>query len=496
MSNITKNDEKTAAAPIRSRHPIEILFKKEIGGAIPRAGDVVEGTILEKSRPRLFIDLGILGTGIIYGREYYAAENLIKGLNPGDKISAKVVELDNDEGYMELSLKDAGAEKNWTELKSAMQEGRILELPVTEANRGGLIVGAFGIKGFLPVSQLSSKNYPRVEGGDKEKIFQELQKFVGKPLKLKILDVNPKEDKLIFTEKGLDFEELKTVLAKYKVGGEVEGEITGVVDFGAFMKFKDAELEGLIHISEIDWTLIEDPRKILKTGDKVKTKIIDIRDGKISLSLKAMKEDPWLAFSQKHRKGEIIKGRVTKFNPFGAFVELDLQIHPVRNESEAQSKTALEDAEKREIDTPDKPDNKQISNGIQGLLHISEFGNETKMKKQIEIGQEYDFKIQLIDSKEHRIALGIPSSETSTTKNEVPLSAESAEVSIPEMIHPVRNESEAQSKTASKDAEKQQEEDVPAEPDNKQISNGIQEQKTEESTESAAKETQETEKAG
>ncbi len=357
----------------RPRHVMEVLLKGGLG-SVPKPGDIVEGAVMEKRGAKLFVDLGSFGTGIVYGREYQQASDIIKGLQPGDTISGKVVEPDNDEGYVELSLKEAGEEKRWVDLKHLMQIGEILELPVLEANRGGLILEAKNVKGFLPASHLSSQHYPRVDGGDKEKIYQELLKLIGQPLKVKILDLDPKEGKLIFTEKGQTTEELQVAFAKYKVGDVVEGEVTSVVDFGAFMKFDDANLEGLIHISEIDWTLIEDPREILKSGDRVKAKIIDIRGDKISLSLKQLKEDPWTKASEKYHKNDIIKAKVTKYNPFGAFAQLDKDIH--------------------------------------GLVHISEFGTEAKMREILKVGQDYTFKILMIDPKEHRLSLGLIREET------------------------------------------------------------------------------------
>lgn len=352
------------------RHPMEILLKSGANPVLVRAGDIVDGTVLEKKGTRMFVDLGGQGAGIVYGREFYAAQDIIKNLNPGDAVSAKVVEPDNEEGYVELSLKEAGEEKRWVDLKKMMQEGELIELPVLEANRGGLILEARGVKGFLPASQLSSKNYPRVDGGDKEKIYLELQKLVGAPLKVKILDLDPREGKLIFTEKETDRENVRAALANFKVGEEVEGEITGVVDFGAFLRLgTEPNIEGLIHISEIDWTLIGNPRDVLKPGDRVRAKIIDIQGDKISLSLKALKEDPWIKVAEKYNKGDAVRGKVTKFNPFGAFVELNSQ--------------------------------------IQGLVHISEFGTEVKMREELELGKEYDFKINLVDPKEHRMSFGL-----------------------------------------------------------------------------------------
>jgi len=348
-------------------HPMEALLKMFSGSTFLKPNDIVEGTVVEKRGGKLFVDLGSSGAGIVYGREYMAAQEVIKGLNLGDRISAKVVEVDNDDGYVELSLQEAGKEKRWVDLRKLMQEGTLLDLPIKKANTGGLILELSGIEGFLPASQLSFKHYPRVEGGDKERIFQELQKMVGTPMRVKILDLNPEENKLIFTEKGLDAEDMRKALSQYKVGDVVEGEITGVVDFGAFMKFNDIGLEGLIHLSEIDWTLVSNPREILKPGDKVTAKIIDIQGDKISLSLKQLKEDPWVKVAEKYHKDDVVKGKVTKFNPFGAFIELD-------------------------------PD-------IQGLAHISEFGTEQKMREMLILAHSYEFKILLVDPKEHRISL-------------------------------------------------------------------------------------------
>lgn len=369
-------ERKSGAAGGRVRHPMEILLRNG-GSAFPKPGELIEGKVIGKERGVLFVDLDIKGIGIVYGREYKNAEDIIKNLASGDTVNAKIVELDNEDGYIELSLKEAGEEKRWFVLSNLRQSGQALELKVLEANRGGLILELEGVKGFMPASQLSIKNYPRVEGGDKERILQELQKLVGSTLQVKVIDLDPTEQKLILSEKGIASEATRAALAKYKTGDVIEGEITGVVDFGAFVRF-DETLEGLIHISEIDWTLIEDPRTVLKIGDKVKTKIIDIQADKIALSLKALKEDPWVKIAEQYHKGDMIKGRITRFAPFGAFAEIEPQ--------------------------------------IQGLIHISEFGSQAKMQEELKIGQTYDLKIILLDPKEHRMSLGIVRPEREAEK--------------------------------------------------------------------------------
>ncbi|TSC74861.1 MAG: hypothetical protein G01um101433_980 [Parcubacteria group bacterium Gr01-1014_33] len=375
-------------AGLKVRHPMEALLKSGVGAGFLKVGEIVEGEVIGRKATRMFIDLGMLGTGIVYGREYYAAQDIIKGLSAGDRISAKVVEQDNEEGYVELSLQEAGRERRWVDLRKGMENGETLELKVEKANTGGLILQTGGIEGFLPASQLSYKNYPRVDGGSKEKIFQELQKLVGQTLKVKILDLNPQENKLILTEKGLDQETFRSAVAKYHVGDIVEGEITSVVDFGAFMKFGDQGLEGLIHLSEIDWSLIEDPRQALKPGERMNAKIIDIQGEKISLSLKQLKVDPWIKTAEKYQKGAIVTGKVTKFNPFGAFVE--------------------------------------VERDIQGLIHISEFGTQEAMRRALELGKEYMFKIILIEPKEHRMSLGLANPVKDPRNNEDPAPSEDA----------------------------------------------------------------------
>jgi len=338
-----------------------------------KAGEIVEGKVIGKGKSSIFLDLGTMGTGIIYGREFAEAKDQLKNIKPGDVVFAKVVDLENEEGYVELSVSGATIEITWTKLAQLKEKDEALKVKILGANKGGLTAEVLGIPAFLPVSQLDSSHYPRVEKGDQAKILKELQIFIGKELEVKIFDLSPKEGKLILSERAKETEKVKNLLKNYKVGDVAEGEITGVTDFGAFIKFGSEGLEGLIHISELDWQLVEDPAEIVKVGDKVKAKIIDITGDKVSLSLKALKKDPWQSLEKKYKKGDQVKGRVTKFNPFGAFVQ-------ILSEEKGDSK-------------------------IQGLCHISEFGNRAKMEKTLEVGKEYNFRILSLDPKEHRMSL-------------------------------------------------------------------------------------------
>jgi len=332
----------------------------------PSVGDLVDGKVILSSRGRVFVDLPPFGTGIIYGREYINARDIIKKITPGDTIAAKIVDFENPDGYIELSLKEARQALIWNEAETAIREKKVFELPVKEANKGGLILEWQGIAGFLPASQLKAEHYPRVPDGDKDKIFEELRKLIGEKLFVAIISVIPKEGKLIFSEKSTTEKEREKIIGKYNVGDELPGEVTGLVDFGVFVKIEDT-LEGLVHISEIDWALVEDPRKLYKVGDKVKVKIIEIKENKISLSIKALKLNPWIEAGTKYKKDDVVKGVVIKFNKHGALAS--------------------------------------IEEGVSGLVHISDFGSEDKLRRNLELGKTYTFKITIFDAKEQKMAL-------------------------------------------------------------------------------------------
>lgn len=208
----------------------KIIKKAEEGattGSSPLSiGATIEGKVVAFDRSSLFIDLGIYGTGIIYGREFYSVKDVIKNLKVGDKVFAKIIELENDNGYRELSLRDATKEISWQKLRELKDSGEILSVRVTGVNKGGLLTSLDGIQAFLPVSQLAPEHYPRVADADKQKILKELQKFIGKTLEVKILDLLAEENKLILSEKAKSEEKTKEILKNYKKGDIIEGEIT------------------------------------------------------------------------------------------------------------------------------------------------------------------------------------------------------------------------------------------------------------------------------
>ena len=310
----------TTLSPIESNSFMALVLKKS---PTPPAVDMlVEGKVIGKDKMAVYIDLPPFGTGIIYGREYLNARDVLKKTNIGDAITAKVVEIDNEEGYIELSLKEARQALIWTEAEEAIAKHSAFEVAVKDANKGGLIMDWQGIAGFLPASQLKSEHYPRVADGDKELIYRELKKLVGEKLSVQIITADPKEGKLIFSEKGPEDSGKKEILEKYQVGDVLDGEVTGAVDFGIFVKLEEG-LEGLVHISEIDWALVENPRALYKPGTKVKVKVIEIKEGKISLSIKALKPNPWLEAGKKYKKGDVVEGVIIKYNKHGALVSIE-----------------------------------------------------------------------------------------------------------------------------------------------------------------------------
>jgi small subunit ribosomal protein S1 len=332
----------------------------------PQADSIVEGMVILVQKSSVFVDLAPFGTGIIYGREFINAKDIIKKINLGDLIKAKVVDIENEDGYVELSLKEAKTAVTWNEAEKAIKAKTILNLEIKDANKGGLILEWQGIQGFLPASQLKAEHYPRVLDSDKDKILKELKKLVGQTIPVMIISTLPAEGKLIFSEKNNDPEDKKEVLSKYTIGDDLNCTVAGIVDFGVFLKLEDG-LEGLVHISELDWGLVEDPRAMFKLGDQVQAKVIEIKDGKISLSIKALKENPWKEFEKKLAKGDIIKGVVIKYNRHGALIS--------------------------------------IKEGVAGLVHNSTFASEAELHLKLELGKTYNFQITLFEPKDQKMTL-------------------------------------------------------------------------------------------
>lgn len=398
----TLKDTLDEAMEEKKKNNFKLLMDDPQFVKIPKIGDMVKGRVLSVSRSLVRLDLDGLRLGVVRGAELYQAPEYLN-LKAGDEADATVMELENENGELELSFRAVGHRKAWANILAWQKEGAVVSAKVTDANRGGLLLMMDSLAGFMPVSQLGPEHYPRVPGGDKNKILEKLRSFIGQNLQVKVLDVDEKENKLIVSEKAVWEAEKKNLLDSYKVGDEVEGIVSALTDFGAFVKFSAAarpancgerqaspaasgerqaslperqesasggdEVEGLVHISEIAWQRLDHPRDILKVGEKVKAQIIQINGSKIFLSLKRLIEDPWKKVGEKYQVGQSVKGKVVKINPFGLFVELDPEIH--------------------------------------GLAHVSSLSREASqdISTLAKIGDSLDFEIISLEPAEHRLGL-------------------------------------------------------------------------------------------
>jgi len=330
------------------------------------AGDVVEGSVISVKKNEIWIDLGAHGIGIVMRREIGHGN---KDLKPGDEVSASVIDPEIHAGQALLSLRKAAKDRGWDELAELSAAGEIVEVTPYDANRGGLLVELSGVRGFLPVSQLSAEHYPRVAGADKDEILQKLNSLIGGKIRARILDIDRKENKLIFSEKEAVREDMQKRLEKLEVGEIVKGAVTGVVDFGAFVNVNG--IEGLIHISEISWDRVDNPSDYVKVGDNVEAKVIGIDKDRLSLSLKQLQEDPWVKEVAKYKVGSEVEGRVTRITPFGAFI--------------------------------------QISPAVEALVHVSELSNgddeNTDPEQIFKLHETRTFKILSIDTEARKISL-------------------------------------------------------------------------------------------
>lgn len=344
------------------------LLEQHSNIVLPNVNDTIDGVVISTAKNEVCVDINGLTVGVVRGPELFDESGDFSSLKIGDKVTTTVLEIENESGQLELSFRQAGHKKAWDKLTVFKNSHDVVEANIVDANKGGLIIRVGRVSGFLPVSQLSVEHYPRVEGGNKAKILERLQGYITQNFKVKVIDVDEVEEKLIVSEKMAKAEQQQEKISQYKVGDKVAGKITGVVDFGAFVEFGE-NLEGLVHISEIAWQRIDDPKDYVKVGDEVNAEIISIDNGKISLSIRNLIKDPWVDVVERYKINDTVKGLVLKLNPFGAFVELDRDIH--------------------------------------GLAHISELSYRklSSPSEILKIGDVYDFKVISIEPGKHRLGL-------------------------------------------------------------------------------------------
>lgn len=326
------------------------LLEEQGLSKIPKVGDLISGKVVSIARNEIRIDIPGFRTGVVRGKELFEIKTETALLKPGDAVEATVLELENESGHVELSLRFAGTRKLWDQLSELKNSRSTTEVTVLDANKGGLLVRFDRSSAFLPVSQLAPEHYPRVADGEKTKILEKLKSFVGAVLRVKVIDANEGENKIIVSEKAVWEDEQSAVLSAYKIGDAVEGTVSATTDFGAFVKFPAGAdpanaLEGLVHISEIAWQRIDHPKDLLKVGDAVKAQIIGIQGSKLFLSIKRLTDDPWKLVAERYHVGDAVKGKIIKANPFGFFVELDPEIHGLAHMSEISEKPVADASE-------------------------------------------------------------------------------------------------------------------------------------------------------
>lgn len=328
---------------------------------IIEAGTTVNGKILSVKKNEILVDLGAKGVGLVPRREIGFGHKY----EVGEDVVVSVIDPEMPNGDSLVSLRKAAKERGWDEINKVVDDGKTITVTPFEANRGGLLIEFEGVRGFMPVSQLSTEHYPRTN--DKEEILRRLKELVGHEMQAQIIDADQKGNKLIFSEKEAVKEGLATHLSHMKIGDIVDGVVTGVVDFGAFVNVDG--IEGLVHISEISWEHIGQVKDVLKVGDKVKAKIISIDKDRLSLSIKQTTPDPWLKEASQFHVGDTVEGTVTRITPFGAFV--------------------------------------QISPAVEALAHVSELGGSHNPEKIFTTNEKRDFRILEIDADTRKIRLGL-----------------------------------------------------------------------------------------
>ncbi|MDD4628705.1 MAG: S1 RNA-binding domain-containing protein [Candidatus Peribacteraceae bacterium] len=334
-----------------------------------RPGELVNGSVVYKGKNKLLIDIGGTTTGIVSGRELRDSFNTFRALTIGDEVAALVLEEENDEGMVVLSLRMASQQKAWERFHKLVEQDTTMEFIAQEANKGGLLSNIDGIRTFLPVSQLAPVNYPRVNNADTSEIISKLKKFIGHKFIVKIITMDEEAGKIVVSEREAMAEERAKALEGLKVGDVKDGMVSGIVKYGVFVSFDG--LEGLVHISEIAWGHVKNPSEYADLGDKVTVKIIGIDSDKISLSIKQLTKDPWEEVAERYPVGKRVSGTVVRFTDYGAFLKLEKDIN--------------------------------------GLVHLTEIAHHkvTDASEALTIGQKVDAQVINIDIDERRIGLSI-----------------------------------------------------------------------------------------
>lgn len=334
-----------------------------------RPGESVDGTVVYRGKNKLLIDINGVAVGIVSGRELRDSFNTFKDLSIGDEVTALVLEDENDEGMVVLSLRMASQQKAWDRFHELVDTDGTMKFTAQEANKGGLLANIDGIRTFLPVSQLAPVHYPRVNNSDSSEIITRLGKYIGHTFTVKIITMDEEAGKIVVSEREAMAEERAKSLESLGIGEIKDGMVTGIVKFGIFVAFDG--LEGLVHISEIAWGHVKNPSEHAKVGDKVQVKIIGLDGDKLSLSMKQLTKDPWEEIAERYPVGKKVQGTVVRFADYGAFLKLEKDIN--------------------------------------GLVHLTELAHHKveDPSEVLTIGQKVDAQVINIDIDERRIGLSV-----------------------------------------------------------------------------------------
>lgn len=357
----------------------EELFEQSPEIKYPKEGEVISGTIVKVEKKNILVNVNNQFTGLVVSKEVGNTVDL-NALESGQAIDVMVLGDSVERGLLILSLKRANQIKNLTNLAKYNESEEVITVTPTEANKGGLLVDIDGLKGFIPVSQLTPLHYPRVEGANADRILEHLEGLVGKDFQVRVINVDEAGKKIIFSEKAAIAENREKALATLKEGDIVEGVVSGILSYGLFVTFDG--LEGLVHVSEIDWGHVNDPSKFAKVGMKVKVKVIGLDSDKISLSIKRLKENPWDVLAKKYKLGDSITAPISRISKFGAFMDLE--------------------------------------GGIQGLIHLSEIshGVVKDIRDHVKVGEEVTAKIINFEPTKKRIGLSLKALQEAPAKEE------------------------------------------------------------------------------
>ncbi len=379
--------EEEAPAPVRRLGPEpttmeELLAEQNADIKSFKHGDVVEGSVVRIDKDEILVDIGAKSEGVVTNRELYGRHGESQpALNVGDIVLVYVLQPESPEGHVVLSLRRAGLERKWRAMQEQFETGVIIEAPVIDHNKGGLIVDC-GIRGFVPISQIV--DFPRRPQNDQprdaaQEIAEKLQPFVGRRLRLKILEVNRKANRLILSEKVALYEERREkrdeLFSSLQVGQKVTGTVRSIAPFGVFIDL--GGIDGLVHKSELSWNKVNNPEAGYRVGEEVEAEVIDINHerGRISLSIRRLQPDPWHSTVADFNVGDVIDGTVTKLVNFGAFV--------------------------------------RVRDGLEGLIHISELSHQRVAHPGdvVHEGQTLKLKIISLDSERHRLGLSLKQAE-------------------------------------------------------------------------------------